>query len=328
MPNLKERLERVFGRASASDALSKNALTPEQRQDLMGSSGLSSTATSFRAAWQLIKPYWTSEQKKKACLMLAGVTALSLGQVGMNIAFNDWYGSFNNAVTEKNFDVFKTQLLVFTGLASAWMAISVGRAYLTRILHINWRDWMTQKMMDKYMDNKTFYRLQSIYQNTDNPQNRLAKDINHITGSSLNLSMGLLRSSISLPFFINMLWNMSGTTTIPVGDTMVAVPGLMVWIALTYAGVGTWLTHKIGHRLIDSNYQQEKKEADFEYALTRVRENAEAIALYEGEKSEKISLKGNFSKVIGNSFVLARQQKNLDTFNFGYNQAAVISLTS
>jgi putative ATP-binding cassette transporter len=192
------------------------------------------------------------------------------------------------------------------------------------MLHIRWRKWMTDHYQNEWLSNQAYYRLQVIYKSTDNPDQRIADDIDMFTGSTLSLSIGLLSSVVTLLSFLGILWGLSGTLEFTVSGTAIAIPGYMVWVAIVYAFVGTWLTHKIGKRLVRLNYDQQRFEANFRFSMVRLRENAENIAFYKGEPYEKQALSERFSYIIGNWWEIMRKQKQLTWFTSAYAQIAII----
>ena len=150
-------------------------------------------------------------------------------------------------------------------------------------LEIRWRRWLTNVYFGEWLDKRVYYRLELKNHGTDNPDQRLQEDLKLFTASTLLLALGLLRAVVSLFSFVFILWTLSGPLALSLGGMQLSVPGYMVWAALCYAIGGTWIAHKIGRPLIRLNFEQQKYEADLRYALTRLRENAEGIALYGGE---------------------------------------------
>jgi putative ATP-binding cassette transporter len=132
--------------------------------------------------------------------------------------------------------------------------------------------------------------------------------------------MGLLSNVVSLCSFVGILWGLSGAIEV----LGIPIPGYMVWVALAYAVVGTWLTHLVGRPLALLSFKQQRVEADFRYALVRIRENMESIALYRGETEEKVSLRERFGAVIANWRQIMTRTKLLNSLTVGYDQVAVI----
>jgi putative ATP-binding cassette transporter len=151
----------------------------------------------WRAVWQLIKPYWRSEEKWKAWSMLAAIIILSLGSVYLSVQFNEWNRVFYDALQNKNFPVFKQQLFKFTWLALIFIVVSIYKVYLTQGLQMNWRRWMTNEYMDKWLTNHAYYYTEHQHQ-VDNPDQRIASDLSALTSGTLSLSLGLLSSLVTL----------------------------------------------------------------------------------------------------------------------------------
>ncbi|MBC3384515.1 ABC transporter ATP-binding protein/permease [Pseudomonas sp. SWRI179] len=273
----------------------------------------------FRRVWQMTTPYWRSEEKGKAWTLLIAVIALSLFSVAISVWVNSWYRDFYNALQEKDTAAFWRLILYFCGIAAVAILGAVYRLYLTQMLTIRWRAWLTEQHFARWLNNKNYYRLeQGGY--TDNPDQRISEDLNSFTSNTLELGLGLLRTVVSLVSFSIILWGVSGSIEV-FGYT---IPGYMFWAALVYAAVGSWLTHLIGRRLIGLNNNQQRFEADLRFSMVRVRENAESIALYGGEPNENRRLSGRFGLVWHNFWDIMRVSKRLTFFTSGYGQIAII----
>ena len=269
--------------------------------------------------WGLITPYWRSEERAKAWLLLIAVIALSLVSVGISVWINHWYKDFYNALENKDAKAFWSLIGYFGIIAAAGIVGAVYRLYLTQMLTIRWRRWLTEQHFSRWLAHKNYYQLeQGGY--TDNPDQRISEDLNKFTATTLALGLGLIRTVVSLVSFSIILWGVSGSIEV-FGFT---VPGYMFWCALVYAAVGSWLTHLIGRRLIGLNNNQQRFEADLRFSMVRVRENAESIALYNGEPNENRRLSNRFGLVWHNFWDIMRVSKRLTFFTSGYGQIAII----
>jgi vitamin B12/bleomycin/antimicrobial peptide transport system ATP-binding/permease protein len=275
------------------------------------------------ASWSLIAPYWKSSDKWIARLLLASVVSLALGMVYLNVLFNDWNRDFYNALENKDFAVFKEQLWQFSILAFIFIVVAIYKIYLTQALEIRWRAWMTKQYMSEWLENQSYYRIEQTGA-ADNPDQRIAEDLKYLTSGSLSLSLGLLSSVVTLLSFVGILWSVSGPISFVIAEQELHIPGYMVWFALLYAGVGSLLVAWIGKPLIKQNYNQQKFEADFRFGLIRLRENAEAIALYRGEQEEQQSLQGHFKEIQNNWWAIMKTTKKLNIASTFYAQFAVI----
>ncbi|MDD6848924.1 MAG: ABC transporter ATP-binding protein/permease [Veillonellaceae bacterium] len=279
----------------------------------------------YQMAWRLMSSYWHSQEKWKARGLLAGVIALTLGQVYMLVLLNGWNNDFYNALQQRAFESFWPLIGQFAGFAFLHIIFAVYAVYVRQILEIKWRKWMTDKYLDRWLGHQTYYRLQVAGQDDmDNPDQRIADDVNSFVNLTLGLFVGVLKQATSLVAFVVILWNLSGSLDIPLGDTVLSVPGYMVFVTLIYSIVGTWLAHKVGRKLIRLNYDQQRFEADFRFSMVRVRENSESVAFYGGEKPELQNFRERFALVIGNFWGLMKRTKLLNFYVNGYAQIAII----
>lgn len=283
----------------------------------------------LKRVWALSAPYFRSEDKAKALGMLAAIVALNLAAVYMLVLLNDWNRVFYDALQNKDAPVFWTQIGRFSYLAFGFILITVYRFYLTQLLEVRWRAWMTANTLQRWLGGQAFYRLElarysGSQQSADNPDQRIQEDINLFTTYSVSLSMGLLNAVVTLVSFIGILWTLSGPLSFTLGGVAVTIPGYMVWVAVVYCGVGSVLTHYIGRPQIALNFKQQKAEADFRHHMVRVREYSESIALDKGEAVERSQLDTRFSAVLTNYLQLIKKQKNLIWFTTFFGQAATV----
>ena len=279
----------------------------------------------IRDLWALLYPYWKSEERRNAWLLLIANIVLTLAMVYMTVLFNQWYNLFYNTLQDKAQAEFFHQIGRFCVLATVYIVIAVYRIYLNQMLQIRWRRWLTDRYLKDWLADRNYYRMQLKSDGvTDNPDQRIAEDFRLFVENSLSLGLGFLNAAVTLGSFIGILWSISGPLEIPFGGATYVIYGYMVWVAVGYAIVGTWLTHKIGKPLIPLNFNQQRYEADFRFNLVRFRENSEGVALYRGEEDELRGFRSRFMAVVDNWWAIMRRQKLLTFFTVGYNQAAVV----
>ena len=278
----------------------------------------------LRGFWQLFKGYWSSPEKWKARGLLTSVIALNLIMVYLLVRINDWYRVFYDALQAYDWASFWPLIGEFTGLAFIYIVIAVYAVYLRQMLTINWRTWMTEQYLARWMQGQVYYRLQVLRSDTDNPDQRISEDINQFVSLTLTLLVGILKQLTTLGAFAVVLWNLSGAITVPVGGTEFTIYGYMFWLSLLYSGLGTYFVHLVGKKLIRLNFDQQRYEADFRFSMMRVRENSESIAFYRGEMAEGIGFKERFANVIKNYWGLMRRTKLLNFYVNGYGQLAII----
>jgi putative ATP-binding cassette transporter len=275
--------------------------------------------------WALSLPYFKSEEKWRARLLLAACVGLNLGMVYMMVLFNDWNRVFYDALQNRDAEVFWHQLGVFAMLATCFIIVAVYRFYLTQLLQVRWRAWMTRDYLQRWLKGHVFYQLELQSKNgTDNPDQRIQEDVQQFTADTVSLSLGLLDASVTLLSFVGILWGLSGGFSFDVMGETYNLPGFMVWMALAYALAGSLIGHFIGRSMASLNFTQQRLEADFRHHLMRVREYSEAIALDRGGRVERLSLQERFAQVLDNFMRLLRVQKRYTWFNSGYGQAAVV----
>ena len=275
--------------------------------------------------WALSLPYFQSEEKWRARLLLGACVGLNLGMVYLMVLLNDWNRVFYDALQNRDADVFWHQLGVFAMLATCFIIVAVYRFYLTQLLELRWRAWMTRDYLQRWLNGHVFYQLELQSKNgTDNPDQRIQEDVQQFTADTVGLSLGLLDATVTLLSFVGILWALSGGFSFEVRGETYNIPGFMVWMALTYALAGSLIGHFIGRSMASLNFTQQRLEADFRHHLMRVREYSEAIALDRGSRVERLSLQERFKQVLDNFMRLLRVQKRYTWFNSGYGQAAVV----
>jgi putative ATP-binding cassette transporter len=278
----------------------------------------------FAVIWRLAKPYFFSEDRWAGRGLLAAVIAIELAIVGLSVLINQWNARFYNALQDRNWDVFVAELLWFSVLAGTSIVLAVYQLYLRQWLQIRWRTWMTRRYLGHWLDGANHYRMQLLGDAADNPDQRIAEDIDLFVERGLYIGLRLLGAVVTLASFAAILWGLSDSAPLSLFGYEVGIPGYLLWIALVYAAVGTALTHFIGSPLIGLNFTRQRYEADFRFNLVRVRENSEQIALLKGESAEQERLFDRFGKVIGNWWQIMLRLKKLTFLTAGYSQASVV----
>jgi len=278
----------------------------------------------WRDLWALIHPYWSSEEKGKAWALLLGVIGLTLALVYMEVQFNRWNNAFFNSLQNKDQAAFFKLMGRFGILAAIYIVLYIYSVYVNQWLQIRWRRWLTDRYMREWLHERTYYRMQLTGNGTDNPDQRIAEDLKLFVENTLDLVLGGLNAVVTLLAFLAILWGLSGALEFTWNGQTYELYGYMVWVALAYAVVGTWLTHKVGKRLIPLQYDQQRYEADFRYNLVRFRENMEGVALYRGEQGELDGFRTRFGRVMDNWWSIMKRIKLLNTFRYSYNQAAIV----
>ena len=283
--------------------------------------GLASTLATI---WRLASPYFYSEDRRTGRILLGAVIATELSIVGINVMLNQWNNRFYNALQDRNWDTFVSELLFFCILAGAYILLAVYQLYLNQWLQIRWRQWMTKAYLGKWLDGANHYRMQLLGDAADNPDQRIAEDIQMFVDRTLTIGIGLLSAMVTLGSFVIILWTLSVAAPLHLFGSEWNIPGYLVWAALIYALIGTYLTHLIGWPLVGLNFNQQRFEADFRFNLVRVRENSEQIALLKGEPAETDRLVERFNRVVANWLLIMTRTKKLSFFTNAYSQISIV----
>jgi putative ATP-binding cassette transporter len=281
-------------------------------------------ALTLATIWRLASPYFRSEDRVGGLVLLGGLIAIELALVAINVLLNQWNNRFYNALQERDWDAFVTQLVIFCALAAAYIGFAVYRLYLNQWLQIRWRQWMTQSYLAEWLTHANHYRMQLLGDAADNPDQRISEDIQMFVERTLSIGTGFLSALVTLGSFVVILWTLSESAPLHLFGQEWNIPGYLVWAALIYAVIGTALTHLIGWPLVQLHFNQQRYEADFRYNLVRVRENSEQIALLDGERSETGRLLDRFGRVVRNWMAIMNRTKQLTFFTAGYSQVSIV----
>jgi putative ATP-binding cassette transporter len=285
---------------------------------------VSGFASTLVATWRLAIPYFRSEDRWPARGLLSAVIVIELAIVAIHVMINRWNARFFNALQDRNWDRFGGELLFFCILAAVLIVLIVYQLYLSQWLRIRWRQWMTKRYLHQWLDAGNHYRMQLLGDAADNPDQRVAEDIQIFVDRTLSIATGLLGAIVSLASFLVVLWTLSAGAPLRLFGSGWTIPGYLVWAALLLAAIGTTLAHLLGRALIKLNFNQQRFEADFRFNLVRARENSEQIALMHGEGAERDCLMSRFAAIVGNWRAIMSRQKLLTFFTAGYNQASIV----
>ena len=287
----------------------------------------------LQEAWSLVLPYLRSDERWRALGMLVLMAVLTITATALTRANAEWAGALSTALQQRDADSFWRLLGWFPLLGGAIIVAAVVLFYVVQMLQLRWRRWLTQHYLQRWLGQQAFYRLELArnapgVQVPDNPDQRIQEDVNVFTEMTLVLASGLLRSLLTLCLFTGMLWGVSegADITLPqaLGGAALDIPGFMVWIAVLYCGLGTWITFIIGRPQRQLNFDKQRLEANFRHHLVRVRDNAEAIALDGGERIERAQLGGRFDALLDTTRTLIHKQKNLIWFSTFYMVTAMV----
>lgn len=273
--------------------------------------------------WRIATPYFRSEEWPIAMILLVGAIALTFGAVGLEVLFNEWNRRFYDSLQNKDEAGFWKEILTFSWLAALFITVYVARAIVSPYLRLRWRRWLTRRYLSHWLDDRGYYRIE-LERSVDNADQRIAEDLRQLGEYTMVLFLGFLQAVATLISFIFILWNLSGPLSLAFIGLDIVVPGYMAIAAIAYAIVGSFLANVVGRRLIELNFMKQRYEANFRFGLMRVRENAEGIALYGGERRENDALNARFVDVFNNGWRVLFTEAQLIFYQSGYNQLAII----
>ncbi len=240
----------------------------------------------FRRFWTIAKAYWFGEDKWKARGLLLLIVVLLLGYTGLSVLLNTQRGELISALSAQSESRFWKTVGIFLGILIVYAPLLAGYTFLRDRLALAWRRWLTDSFIDRYFRDRAFYNINQFSPDIDNPDQRIAEDVRSFTQESLTLVLVAVESVLSIIAFSGVLWGISRE---------------LVLFLIIYAVAGTALTIGVfGQPLVKLNFEQLKKEANFRFSLVRVRENAEAIAFYQGERQESEQIKDRFIAAFDN----------------------------
>lgn len=289
-----------------------------------GSSDRQERAGFWRKVGRLAAAYYGSEERRSAWAITAATVALTLLQIAVQVRLNIWNRDFFDALDKREHDRFLSQMTLFSVLALAGTAAAVGQLYARQTLQVWWRDWLVRHLHRRMLADSAHYRMQFVEGAADNPDQRIGENARWATSIAVDMALGLLHSVLLLVSFIGILWTLSGPLTVAVAGREAEIPGYMVFAALLYAAAATGGTWFVGRRMPDINARRNEAEGDHRFALVRLRENSEGVALIRGEADEERGLKRAFNRVTGVMHELNRAERNLVGLSSAYGMITMV----
>lgn len=278
---------------------------------------------STRDVWRLVSPYWVSEDRWRAYALLGTIVGLDVFLTYIGVRQTYWQKNFFDALVERDLNGFWRQMLELGFIIAGIVVAGTARVWFEQALQMRWRGWVTNTYLARWLGGRAYWHMQHNGC-VDNPDQRIAEDLRIMASDTLRLSVGALNYVVDFFTFATMLWGLAGALSFAVAGTQVQIPGYMMWAAVLYALIGSMMIEWIGRGLVPVDYQQQRREADFRYLLVRVRENAAAIALWRGERTESNGLAGAFDGIRRNWGEVMRYTKRITAMNALYVQSSML----
>ncbi|RZA29982.1 MAG: ABC transporter ATP-binding protein, partial [Lysobacteraceae bacterium] len=265
------------------------------------------------AAWRqfisVAKPYWLGDKKKQAWLLLSLLLVLMLVETKLAVMLNNQAGEMTSALAGREGDRFWTAVRACLYTLASAVPVYAFYYFMRDVFANKWRRWLTGRFLDGYLKGRKYYQVGSDSE-IDNPDQRISEDINTFTGRSIHFLLIFIGSIMQLVAFSAVLWSISH---------------VLVGVLAVYAFTGTVVAlYVFGNPLIQLNFWQLRREADFRFSLMRLRENAESIAFYRGEAQERAHIDGKFHLAIDNFTRLIRKQCSLNLFQRTFSQLTLV----
>ena len=273
-----------------------------------------------RQFWLLAKGYLTPTRTLQPIIYFVIIVFFNLLSVRLDILFSEWYKAMYNALQKMEESIFWIQMIVFCVLATVHMANVLLTYYLTQRFTIQWRTWLNEQMVEKWTNNQAYYKTQYVYNQLDNPDQRIQQDVQSYVSSSISFATGVISAVVSIVAFTIILWGLAGPMTL----AGITITHAMVYFVFMYVLVTSVFAFKIGRPLINLNFANERLTANYRYSLIRIKEYAESIAFFRGEKMEKSLLFQQFDRIIQNVWQMVFRTLKLSGFNFVVSQVSVI----
>ena len=248
--------------------------------------------------WISAKGFWGNEGDRLAWAFSIGLLLLIVTNIGFQYGINVWNRAIFDAIEKRDAASVWHLTGVFFPLAIGSVLLGVGQVNVRMWLQRRWRAWLTNAVVSRWLTSGRYYQLNLVGGDHQNPEYRIAEDLRIATDSPVDFVAGVVSAFLSATTFIVVLWTIGGALTLSYGATVVTIPGFLVIAAVLYAGIASGSIMTIGRAFVQTSEDKNQAEAEYRYALTRVRENGESIALLGGEEEERAGIDKTFANVL------------------------------
>jgi putative ATP-binding cassette transporter len=277
----------------------------------------------------LFAPYWGSRQRWRAWMLLALWLAITFGSTWLYVRANELTGELTDALLSRKWDVLQRVVWLTIGVGVLVGALGVVRTAIIELIDLDWRTWLTNHYLERWFRAHAYYDIERDG-SLSNADQRIAEDVRLFANNSIVNLSNIINVLVSIVAFSAVLWKLSGTLTIPLGDFNLKIPGYMVYVAVIYNVAYFMLVHWVGKRLIGLGMKKQTVEADYRYGAMQVRENAEQIAFYGGAANELQRLRRRFLKIRHNVLAIVVRTAKLEMTRtvYGHVFAVLPTLTA
>lgn len=270
--------------------------------------------------WMFAGGYLSPKRSIKPILFFLLIVAMTLLSVRISLVHSEWYKNMYTSLQEFNEHIFWQQMGLFCVIAASSVSAALVSYYLEQRFVINWIEWLNEQLVNKWMAHRAYYKTQYLSENLDNPDQRIQQDVQSYVKTTLSLSTGVIDAVTSMISYTILLWGLAG----PMMVLGVEIPHMMVFLVFGYVIFTTLIAFWLGRPLISLNFINERLNANYRYSLIRIKEYAESIAFYAGEKVEKNQLYQQFNAVIHNMWIIVFRTLKFSGFNLVVSQISVV----
>jgi putative ATP-binding cassette transporter len=257
---------------------------------------------------ELASGYWGGKTRLEAWLLVAAIAATLSLSLAATVALNTWQRWFFDALERKDAATALNAVGLFVLIIASMAAVGVGIVLSRETLQVRWRAWLVRRVSDAWLADDGYYRLADARREPANPEYRIADDSRWATEPLVDLAMGLFSAVIGAAAFISILWSVGGSLTVSLGEgSRLTIPAYMVWLALGYGALASTLMVWVGHPLVAAVGAKNAAEGELRFALMRLRENSESVALMGGSRFERTQIDGTIGRVVGRWLAIVRR---------------------
>ena len=275
--------------------------------------------------WRTARGFWSHHRGDRLAWFLAvSLVLLILTNLAAQFGINLWNRAIFDALEKRDSASVLYLSAVFFPLAAASVLFGVTNVWARMATQRRWRAWVSDSVISRWLKGGRYYQLNLISGDHENPEGRLTDDLRTATDAPVDFAVGMLQAGLSAITFIAVLWTIGGALTIPIGGSVITIPGFLVIAAVLYAGIASGAMTIVGNKFVTVSEAKNQAEATYRYQLTRVREYGESIALLGGEQEERAGIDRSLTAVLRRWRELCHQHMKTTVVSQGSTMLAAV----